>query len=451
MHSRVRLSQPLNRIAKLTAILIVLTSSFDIFLVLHAGGNYRFCQIMTLGLLFLAVLKVVRGARIPVLGAFPLFIWLIVQIVFIPATDFWPKGLAYCLWLLLNLGLVFSCVQLFSDDPKSFMVFLRWYTYSFAFIACFGIIQFILPLLGFRAPLVAQWWIPELLPRVNGFSYEPSYFATYLLIGFVFTGSLRRNHSPLLPKQTLAAIYWLTVIGIVISSSRMGILFMFIDVLLSQFRAWRSFVFDCLRLRIAFFKIRALIPSVLLIVFVWAVAAATSLAIERNPAVALIFLSGTGISDTAAHSVIQREDALEQTFAVFLQHPLLGRSLGGVSIAIAGLEGAKAQSFEASKNFEGMSVFAEALAASGVIGIIPFACFLVTTFRKPMRLARIASPFHSVLLQASLRALLFAWAILQFNQNMLRPYLWTHIAILATVYAATLQSVATPSVTRSSS
>lgn len=449
MRSTVRLSEPLNRVARLTAVLILLTSSFDIFLVLEAGGNYRFCQIITPLLVLLATVKVSRGVRIPVLGAFPLFIWLMFQIAFIPATNFWPKSVGYCLWLLLNVGLIYSFVQLFSDNSKSLVTVLRWYTYSFALVASFGIIQFILPLLGFEGPLVAQWWIPDVLARVNGFSYEPSYFATYLLIGFVFAGSLRRNRSSLLSARTLLTIYLLTAVGIVLSSSRMGIFFMFVDVFLSQLGPWRSFLGDWLRLRISIFKLRALIPSLVSIAVIWGLAGGASSAIQKNPAIALMFLSGTGISDTTAHSVIQREDALDETFTVFLEHPLIGRGLGGVSVAIASLAGEKVESFEASKNFEGMSVFAEALAASGAIGIVPFLCFLIATFRKPLRLARVASPFYSMLLRALLRSLLFAWAILQFNQNMLRPYLWTHLAILAVVYAAALQSVATPSVARS--
>ena len=91
-----------------------------------------------------------------------------------------------------------------------------------------------------------------------------------------------------------------------------------------------------------------------------------------------------------------------------------------------------------------MSVFAEVLAASGVIGMVPFACFVITTIWKPVRLARLVTPFYSVLLSGLVRALLFAWMILQFNQNILRPYLWAHIAILATVYAAARQSLNAP-------
>ncbi|HEX4227614.1 MAG TPA: hypothetical protein VHZ07_03015 [Bryobacteraceae bacterium] len=440
----VYLSEPLNRVVKITAVLILLTSSFDIFLIAEAGGNYRFCQIVTPVLVVLAVVKAFRSARIPVLGALPLSIWFIFQIIFIPATDFWPKSVGYCLWLLLNFGLVFSFVQLFSADRRSLISILRWYAYSFAALAAFGVAQFVLPVLGFGGPFITQWWIPGALARVNGLSYEPSYFATYLLTGFVFTGSLLKNRSSLLPTISLRAIYLLTGLGIVLSSSRIGIAFLFIDVLLAQFRPWPSFLSDALRLRFALNKVRALIPSLLSITAISIFAVTALFALENNPAVALMFLNGTGISDTAAHSVIQRENAFEETVDVFLEHPLIGRSLGGVSTAIADRQGERIQSFEASKDYEGMSVFAEALAASGVIGIIPFVWFLIATVWKPLRLARIASPFYSGLLCALVRSLIFAWAVLQFNQNMLRPYLWTHIAILASVYAAAIQSVKAP-------
>lgn len=149
-----------------------------------------------------------------------------------------------------------------------------------------------------------------------------------------------------------------------------------------------------------------------------------------------MFLNGTGISETAAHSVIEREDSFRDTLTVFVQHPLIGTSLGGVSAAIADLHGESIKSFESLKLFEGMNVFAEALAASGVIGIVPFIWFLIEIVRKPLKSAKLAIPFYSTLLPALVRSLLFGWAVLQFNQNMLRPYLWVHIAILATVYAA---------------
>ena len=437
----IRLSQPLQRFSMVTAILILFTSSFDIFLVVNAGGNYRFCQIILPLLIALAIIKASRGHRIPTLGSVGLCVWFLFQLAFIPATDFWPKSLGYCLWLSLNIGLMFAFVQLFSQDPPTLRMLMRWYLYSFAFIAAFGIFQFALPLLGLPGILIQQWWIPGTLPRINGFSYEPSYFAGYLLIGFVLVSSLKQARSTLLSSRALLGIYCLTAVAIVISSSRLGIVFLLAEVLLAALRPWLSFFSDIRRLRIVRSKVRTLIPSLVSVAFVLTLWGGTVIVLQDNPVLLLMFLNGTGVSDTPAHSVIQRENSLEETVAVFVQHPLIGRSLGGISSAIAKNEGETIHSFEDAKTIEGMSVFAEVLAASGAIGFIPFLCFLVATIRKPLTLARIAPPFYSSLLRGLVRSLVFAWAILQFNQNVLRTYLWTHLAILATVYAATLRVV----------
>ena len=174
----VRFSPPLQRFCLVCAVLVLFTSSFDIALVINAGGNYRFCQLALLPLVLLSVIKSARGDRIPTIGLCSLAVWLVFQIAFIPATGFWPKSLGYCLWLLLNMAMMFSFVQLFGRDSGTLCRLLRWYVYSFAFVAAFGLLQFAFPLLGLPSLLVTEWWIPGCLPRVNGFSYEPSYFAS---------------------------------------------------------------------------------------------------------------------------------------------------------------------------------------------------------------------------------------------------------------------------------
>ena len=431
----------LNRIGIITAALILLTSSFDVFLVWEAGGNYRFCQLITPVLVVLALSKAMRGRTIPVLGFVPLSIWLCFQLLFIPSTDFWPKSLGYCVWLSVNLSLIFAFVQLFGDNRASLLTVLRWYLYSFGILATFGIVQFFLPVLDLPALFIQQWWMPGELARVNGLSYEPSYFATYLLTGFVVAGYLRRCRSFLLPQRTLVAIHVLTGLGIILSSSRMGIVFLFIEVFMTQLKPWASLFAGMVKRRVGIFQLRPLVTSFLFLACISTIAISAAAAIRSNPAIAFLFLNGTGISNTASHSVVQREDAFQDTVSVFLKHPLIGTSLGGVSAAIADLEGQKIRSFRDSKQFEGMSVFAEALAASGVIGVVPFIWFVTTTVRKPLRVAQVASPFYRGVLYALLRSLVYEWAILQFNQNMLRPYLWTHIAILAAVYAQALQSL----------
>ena len=436
----VPLSQPLRRFAIVAAILIFFTSSFDIFLVINAGGNYRFCQVVLAPLIVLGVIKVLWADRlILTLGSLWLSIWFLFQVTFIPATTFWPKSVGYCLWLLLNIGMMFCFVQLFGDNPQAVRTLVKWYLYSFVFVAVFGIFQFLLPIFGIPGILVTQWWIPGLLPRVNGFSYEPSYFACYLLIGFVLVSSLKRAHSPVLSPKKLKTFYCLIALGIIVSSSRLGIVFLLAEVLIAGITPWFSFLADLKRLRIVRAKIRSLVPSLLVFTFTLTLLAGVVTLIRRSPVLLLMFLNGTGVSDTAAHSVTERENSLRETIAVFVQHPFIGRSLGGISSAIAEYEGNSIRSFEDAKKIEGMSVFAEVLAASGVIGFIPFLCFLVVTIRNPLRLARVAPPFFSSLLRGLVRSLVFTWAILQFNQNVLRTYLWVHIAILATVYAAALR------------
>jgi hypothetical protein len=423
------------------AILILFTSSFDIFLVINVGGNYRFCQVVLTPLIGLGIIKTLWGNRlIPTLGSLWLLVWLLFQLAFIPATDFWPKSLGYCLWLLLNIGMMFSFVQLFSDDSRTVQILLKWYLYSFAFVAAFGLFQFTLPVFGLRSILITQWWIPGVLPRVNGFSYEPSYFACYLIIGFVLVSSLRRARSSLLTSAKLNWIYYLIGVSIIISSSRLGIVFLLIELFLGALAQWGSFFSDLKRLRIRRSRVRSLILSLLMCTFVITLLGGVVTLLRRNPILLLMFLNGTGVSDTAAHSVIQRENSLQETIAVFVQHPFIGRSLGGISSAIAEYEGGRVRSFEEAKKIEGMAVFAEVLAASGVIGFIPFLGFLVVTIRNPLRLARVVPPFYSSTLRGLVRSLVFTWAILQFNQNVLRTYLWAHIAILVTVYAAALKT-----------
>jgi hypothetical protein len=238
----------------------------------------------------------------------------------------------------------------------------------------------------------------------------------------------------------MRGIYWLTGAAIVLSSSRMGISFLLLDIIWYPMRE----VFRLARYprRILFAPIRlksVLPPAIFLCVTVTGIYAAQRM-VEQNSQIVPILVAGTGVYGTAAYSVVAREDSFADTIKVFAQNPLIGRSIGGVSSAIAELHAFNVTSFKDSKPFEGMSVFAEALAGSGIIGIIPFIVFLVLTIYKPLKLARSSSPFYSAWLRALVRALVFEWAILQLNQNILRPYLWIHIAILATVYAAARSS-----------
>lgn len=419
------------------AAMIFFTSSFDTFLNLNLGPNIRIAQLFILVLLAAALLTHRLGATIEVpLGGLWLLAWCGVQLAFVPVAEFWQKSLAYCIWLLLNVALSFAMVNLFAGDARQLRILLKLYLSSYAFVAAFGIAQFALPILGGPALLVEQWWLPGRVPRVNGFSFEPSYFATYLIMGLVCLGSLRRTGIAEFRSKAWTLAYLLIVVALLICFSRMGVIFTLIELSIAPLtRLWKIARDPRLVLgwRISGWKILA--ATAVLAASYSAVAGAVGWFLD-NPEPVEILVSGTGLLGTAAHSVDEREDRLHGTLKTIASHPWMGQSLGGITESIAGYNGLRPQNFEEAKIFEGQSVFAEVVAASGIPGSIPFFCFLVVSIALPLRLAKRSSPFHAAWLRAMVLALIFEWAILQLNQNILRLYLWVHIAVLATVFAA---------------
>jgi hypothetical protein len=319
------------RIAMVAAILVMLTSSFDVFLVVQAGGTFRFCHLVTLILVAIAALRIASRGEISTLGALPLFAWWMVQLVFIPVTEFWVKSLAYCSWLLLDLALMVSFVQLFSGNTRVLVKLLNWYLYSFGIVALFGSLQFFLGLVGLPAPFAEEWWIPGRIVRVNGFSYEPSYFATYLLIGFVLIRALKPQ------SRTIRIIFWLITIAIVLSSSRLGITFMLLDIVFSYLPKLSQVHRQPIRVR------KIALAAVISVCLVKAAAV-----LEDHPETITLLLGGTGLYGSAAHSVLDRENSFVDSLTVFEQYPLLGCSLVVVSYAIGELHGQRISSFKES-------------------------------------------------------------------------------------------------------
>jgi hypothetical protein len=432
--------QPMNRPYHLlvtAAGLVFFTSSFDLFLNINIGPNIRIAQFFVLVLLAAALLthRLGRTMEIP-LGGLYLIAWCAVQLAFVPVAEFWQKSLAYCLWLALDIALSFALVNLFAGDSRNLQTLLKLYLASFAFISAFGIVQFISPILGGPALLVEQWWLPGRVPRVNGFSYEPSYYATYLIMGLVCLGSLRRSGMVEYLSRQLTFVYLLIFLALLICFSRMGVVFALIEVSIAPLtRLWKIVKHPGLVLgfRLSGWKMLAL--AVVLLAAYSSVTRAVAWFLD-DPETVEILVSGTGLLGTASHSVDEREDHLHGTLLTIAHHPWMGQSLGGITESIAEYNGLRPQHFEETKIFEGQSVFAEVAAASGIPGSIPFLCFLAVTIVAPLRLAARSSPRYAAWLRALVLALIFEWAILQLNQNILRLYLWVHIALLATVYSA---------------
>ncbi|MGA3370334.1 MAG: hypothetical protein ABSC48_01075 [Terracidiphilus sp.] len=420
-----------------TAAVVFLTSSFDLFLNVNIGPNIRIAQFFALVLVATALLTHRLGSTMEIpLGGLYLLAWCGVQLAFVPVAEFWQKSLAYCFWLDLDIALSFALVNLFAGDRERLQLLLKLYLASYVFVAGFGIVQFVLPIAGGPALLVVQWWLPGRVPRVNGFSYEPSYYATYLIMGLVCLGSLRRSGIADFRSRAWTFAYSLIALALFVCFSRMGVIFALVELSIAPLtRLWKVVKHPGLVLgfRISGWKI--LVTAAVLLVACSAVNGAVRWFLD-DPETIQILVSGTGLLGTASHSVDERKDRLQGTLQTISSHPWMGQSLGGITESIAGYSGLSPQNFEEAKLYEGQSVFAEVVAASGIPGSIPFLCFLAVTLVAPLRLAGRSSPRYAAWLRALVLALIFEWAILQLNQNILRLYLWVHIALLATVYAA---------------
>ena len=419
------------------ATIVFFTSSFDIFLSVDLGPNLRIAQLFSLVLIVAALITRRLGLEMEMpLGATWLLVWCCVQIVFVPVAEFWQKSMAYCVWLGVDIALLFAMVNLFARDPARVRVLLKLYLASFVFVACFGIVQFVLPIIGGPALLVEQWWLPGRVPRVNGFSFEPSYYATYLIMGLACLGSLRRSRITEFRARRWTVAYLLLVVAMVLCSSRLGIAFVVVELAIEPVRRlWRIVRRPSLVLgfRVSAWKI------LLALAGIWA----AQIGVEKgNRLVSL--RSGHDKDSCHRHGPSWNGFALRGRAAGPLSGDTAnhrGPSMDGAQSGRSDrghcqLRGKRLQNFEESKRFEGQSVLAEVVAASGLPGSIPFFCFLIAYVAAPLRLARISSPFDAAWLRALVLSLVFEWAILEFNQNILRLYLWVHIAVLAMVFAA---------------
>lgn len=399
---------------------IFLTSSFDIFLQLKTFGyTVRFSYLLAFILIISSFPR-----KLKFLGLWYFLIWTFFLCLFVFNTSLLGRNVGYLLWHFLHFFLIISIVNIVDNEQK-FIGLFKIYLFSFAFIAYLGLAQFFLGVLGFDF-YVEQWWIENKLPRVNGFSYEPSYFATYLIIGWTMFFVLIVQQSSIIRRLLMKFCFFIISLALLLSSSRLGIFFM--GAVIVAFSFWvmtKSF----LTLSIPRSYIYFLCFSLLL--FFGAFVYAVPLVISKYS----FLLDGTGLAGRAAHSTV-RFETMSNMVAIILKEPFVGTSLGGIPSAIAKQSGLEIKSIVEAKDFEGINVFLEVFVASGLVGFCFFFMFLTKLIMSSFSLLR-AKVFSAEIVAIS-AALLFSFivelSILCFNQNILRIYVWLHIAMINAYY-----------------
>lgn len=321
------------------------------------------------------------------------------------------RSVAYSLWEL-NLALIIIGIRKGYGSPPALKWLFRMTLYSVIPVCVFGLVQLAVYTLFGRSLLLGQ--VMGSIPRLDGWSYEPSYYSTFLIAYFVAVSELLVARSGLMGKRSLKVILLLVTVNLLLSTSRIGVigLGIYAATYFSPSR-WR---------RLSVIIKVAVFAAVLTIPVAFVTDQPRNLGNDR---VVREFVQGTGLYDTGDWTVTDRMEATYDTWDVFKEHPLWGRGLGAIPFEIAELHGVHIEKIEDTKLFESGNVLVGVLAAGGVLNAAFFAACLVVTLAAGMRAWR---SLRAKELVADGRAFMlgavFMFFIVQFNQNILRNYLW---------------------------
>ena len=414
----------------------LLTASCDTVLVFNLGGTLHLAQVILVVVILASVGRMIQSNTVlwP-RGGMGMLIWCVLQGFMITRSSApFSVDLQVYVLLLFTIGSVLAVLQLYGRSSRVESL-MKVYLSSYVLIAAFGLFQFVTPGLHLGEYLVGQWIVHGLIPRIAGFNYEPSYFATYLIMGWIMLIDLQVTKA----KITSARRWkWFTILVSVVfflSTSKTAWLFMIVEgfarlvpVLLRLLRVEWS------RLRqgdlwVPLPKPRVLVSIALVAVLLVGLAGAVSRVVDLN-----IFLAGSGLNNTAAHSLNDRTLGLDNTLQVWHEHPWFGLGDTGATARKAEIEGGTVNNLLDWKTHWAFPVPLEVLAASGVIGILPFLWFFGTITLGETRLMRQNwDDDRARWLHALIRALAYEWLCLLSDQNLLRAYLWFHVTMVVVV------------------
>jgi O-antigen ligase len=308
-----------------------------------------------------------------------------------------------------------------ADGWNKFEGLFKLYVYSFIAFAIFGILQLLCGLFGFSL-FVSDWWLPR-FPRVNGFTYEPSYFGTYLLIGWGMLFILKVYKNNIFKQKTISRFLAIMTLGMIVTSSRMTIL---IIALIYSGYLMLNIVKSLYKFRINTKMLQLIAISIFLITFT------ILMVLSQLKKIDFLF-TGVGLSGKSSSSVNQRSNESMETFKIFTRSPFIGVSLGGIPSARALQNGIVISDNETAKKYEGLNIFLEMLASGGIIGFVFFLSYIFFLIGRSVHLYRKINNDNlnlSVVLLSLVFSFICELAILSMNQNISRLYLWVHIGML---------------------
>jgi len=355
----------------------------------------------------------------------------ILNLFFVPNSVYIPRGLIYALTLLL-----FAFLMMFLINTKNYFDFekvLDIYILSFGIHALVGGAQFIL-FYGFGI----NFFVTQ-PGRINGFTYEPSYYVTYMSPGLIITLMmalyLNTNNKAKMIFYSLTASLILVVL--IFSTSKLALVEVLIVLLLM--------VLMFLVLKVSQLLKNQNFTKNLMYLLAFTVVFSGIFYIGGNIGAIFKVISGSkgGVSYIKkAEEVVStykeasldiRLSQFKETLQIALENPLIGKSLGGVAPYRALKDGTVPKSNEDVKKYEGMNIFAEMLAGFGVFGFLLMLGFIFLISYEAIALSLKVGADLGIISMGLMLGFLLELFLLMFNQNVLRLYLWVHISLLALV------------------
>lgn len=388
--------------------MVILFASFDIFLTVDiAGYTFRIAQVFLIIGILLYIFNIYKTHEIYLPISYkPMFVWIALQCISIVNSPNKRNAILYFCWLIMDIFIIFIIQHYFIDKIDKI---IRFYLFSMTVIGLLGICQWILALAGIKVLYTTGMF--GAIPRINGFCFEPSYYATYLLPGWVICIYLLEKASIFVKKKILAFDTIVLTIALILCGSRMGWLCMGIWLVFRFFVQFTKLFQKKVPRKSLYIVSISVLLVVLLIIFV----SCTTRFFDFS-----VFFKGLGINGTSSHSFSIRLNQIKNMCNLFFLKPLLGFSLGGVSAEYAiyyGLPFATGLT---------MCVWLELLVASGIFGFSFFVIWLVGLLRKAFdKKSKLNNEMF-----AFAYGLIFECIILAFNQNILRLYFWILISII---------------------
>ena len=176
----------------------ILTASCDIVLAFDVAGlTVRVSQLVAMSVMFLFLLRIIKFGNVKILTPYyNLLIVIVFNTICIVNSKTLFNAVGYDLWL------IFDCVQVlaftyFLSKQETIQSLVRKYIMCFNALAVVGFVQFALQFVGINF-YVTQY---NDLHRSNGFSFEPSFYATYMIMGSIICLYLYHHEKDILQKS----------------------------------------------------------------------------------------------------------------------------------------------------------------------------------------------------------------------------------------------------------